>query len=144
MEITEADHDEALLIAHLCKRQPVFQNAEAGYGTITRINIRIKMLYFDSGNIAHICPSGNAPQLRFCAVANSHNEPDRHTRDALAEPSGLASGAWNWNPERSHLRWRLKPWLLALIQKSHPGPWRNIHGRDRCDHSPLPLTTHGH
>ena len=45
--------------------------------------------YFDSGDIAHIRPSGNAPQLRFYAVANSQQRAEQMVRDALAEPSGL-------------------------------------------------------
>ncbi|MEL0060294.1 MAG: hypothetical protein VW711_09060 [Verrucomicrobiales bacterium] len=46
-------------------------------------------IYIDSGDIAHIRPSGNAPQLRFYAVANSQQRAEQMVRDALAEPSGL-------------------------------------------------------
>ena len=86
----EADHDEALLIAHLCEEAARFFTPEAGYGTITRINYMDGVrFYFDSGDIAHIRPSGNAPQLRFYAVANSQQRAEQMVRDALAEPSGL-------------------------------------------------------
>lgn len=51
--------------------------AEDGFGKATAINtvdgIRI---FFDNNDIAHIRPSGNAPQLRIYSVANSQERAD--------------------------------------------------------------------
>jgi phosphomannomutase len=64
--------------------------AELGFGAITSINtldgIRI---YFDTGDIAHIRPSGNAPQLRIYSVANTPERAAQIVEQALAEPGGI-------------------------------------------------------
>lgn len=61
-----------------------------GFGTLEKINSLdgIRM-YFDNGDIAHIRPSGNAPQLRIYSVANSQERADAIVSLALAEPDGL-------------------------------------------------------
>lgn len=64
--------------------------AEHGFGAITGINtvdgIRI---FFDNGDIAHLRPSGNAPQLRIYSVAASQGRADEIVALALAEPDGI-------------------------------------------------------
>ncbi len=63
---------------------------ELGFGRIVRSDrtdgIR---LYFEGGDIAHIRPSGNAPQLRIYAVAGTQERANEIVRLALAEPFGI-------------------------------------------------------
>jgi phosphomannomutase len=62
----------------------------AGFGRITKTDsldgIRI---FFDNGDIAHLRPSGNAPQLRIYSVADTQARADEIVRLALEEPSGI-------------------------------------------------------
>lgn len=64
--------------------------ADKGFGAITRLNsldgIRI---YFDSGDVAHIRPSSNAPQLRIYSVAATQERADDIVALAIAEPNGI-------------------------------------------------------
>lgn len=46
-------------------------------------------LYFGNGEIVHLRPSGNAPQLRVYAVADSEQRAQDLVTRALAEPDGL-------------------------------------------------------
>jgi len=46
-------------------------------------------LHFGNGDIAHIRPSGNAPQLRIYAVADSEKRAEAIVAAALAEPRGV-------------------------------------------------------
>ena len=46
-------------------------------------------LTFEGGDIAHIRPSGNAPQLRIYAVAGTQERANEIVRLALAEPDGI-------------------------------------------------------
>jgi len=61
-----------------------------GFGTITSINtldgIRI---FFSNGDIAHLRPSGNAPQLRVYSVADSQERANEIVDMTLAEPNGI-------------------------------------------------------
>ncbi|HEY7816807.1 MAG TPA: hypothetical protein VIG29_01205, partial [Vicinamibacteria bacterium] len=63
---------------------------ELGFGRIVRSDrtdgIR---LYFEGGDIAHIRPSGNAPQLRIYAVAGTQERANEIVSLALAEPFGI-------------------------------------------------------
>jgi phosphomannomutase len=67
-----------------------FFNTDLGYGVITSVNtldgVRI---YFDNGDIAHLRPSGNAPQLRIYSVAGTQQRADEIVAQALAEPDGI-------------------------------------------------------
>jgi len=86
----EADHEESMIMAHLCEEASRHFSPDLGYGTITRINVIDGVrFYFDSGEIAHIRPSGNAPQLRFYAVADSQQRVNQMVEQALSEPAGL-------------------------------------------------------
>jgi phosphomannomutase len=86
----EADHEESMIMAHLCEEASRHFSPDLGYGTITRINVIDGVrFYFDSGDIAHIRPSGNAPQLRFYAVADSQQRVNQMVEQALSEPAGL-------------------------------------------------------
>lgn len=61
-----------------------------GFGAITQINgldgVRI---YFDSGDVAHIRLSSNAPQLRMYSVAGSQERADEIVDIAIKEPDGI-------------------------------------------------------
>ncbi len=63
---------------------------ELGFGRIVRSDrtdgIR---LFFEGGDIAHIRPSGNAPQLRIYAVAGTQERANEIVKLALAEPFGI-------------------------------------------------------
>lgn len=61
-----------------------------GFGGIERINtVDGVRIFFDNGDIAHIRPSGNAPQLRIYAVANTQARADQIVEMSLREPDGL-------------------------------------------------------
>ena len=61
-----------------------------GFDDIVRINaldgVRI---YFNNGDVAHIRPSGNAPQLRIYANSDSQGRADEIVELALGEPDGI-------------------------------------------------------
>lgn len=61
-----------------------------GFGAVTAVNsldgVRI---FFDNGEIAHIRPSGNAPQLRLYSVADTQERADEMVALAIAEPGGI-------------------------------------------------------
>jgi phosphomannomutase len=68
---------------------PVF-SPDRGFGAIRKLNfldgVRVT---FDGGDIAHVRPSGNAPQLRIYAVAGSEARAAAIVAMALEEPNGL-------------------------------------------------------
>lgn len=68
----------------------VFFSGQKGYGAITSINtldgVRI---FFDNDVVAHLRPSGNAPQLRIYSVADSQETADKIVAEAIAEPNGI-------------------------------------------------------
>jgi len=63
---------------------------EAGFDRVVRINtldgVRVE---FRNGDIAHVRPSGNAPQLRLYAVAESQERADAIVDEGIKEPDGL-------------------------------------------------------
>lgn len=82
--------EESLAIAHLAEEAAEFFGVELGYGEIQRINyIDGVRFFFDNGDIAHIRPSGNAPQLRFYAVSNTQDRANTMVAQAILEPDGL-------------------------------------------------------
>jgi phosphomannomutase len=67
-----------------------FFSGEQGFDDIVRVNwIDGVRVYFGNGDIAHVRPSGNAPQLRIYAVANTQPRADEIVQAALAEPEGI-------------------------------------------------------
>ena len=64
--------------------------SEVGFDDVVRINtldgVRI---HFRNGDIAHIRPSGNTPQLRIYAVANTQTRANDIVEMSLREPDGL-------------------------------------------------------
>jgi phosphomannomutase len=64
--------------------------SEGGFDDVVRINtIDGVRIYFKNGDIAHIRPSGNAPQLRIYAVANTQARANDIVEKSLREPDGL-------------------------------------------------------
>jgi phosphomannomutase len=65
-------------------------NPNNGFTDISSLNsldgIRI---YFTNGEIAHLRPSGNAPQLRIYSVADTQERADEIVSLAIAEPDGI-------------------------------------------------------
>jgi phosphomannomutase len=63
---------------------------DAGFGAIARIDytdgVRVS---FDGGDVAHLRPSGNAPQLRIYAVSDTRERADAIVALATASPDGL-------------------------------------------------------
>jgi len=77
--------------------------AGLGFDDIARINILDGVrIYFRNGDIAHIRPSGNAPQLRIYAVSDTQARADQIVELALREPDAIlrrlerasAQGTW--------------------------------------------------
>jgi phosphomannomutase len=61
-----------------------------GFDDIVRINVLDGVrVYFRNGDIAHIRPSGNAPQLRIYAVSDSQARADGIVECAVREPDGI-------------------------------------------------------
>ncbi len=61
-----------------------------GFSQINAINTLDGIrCFFDNGEIAHIRPSGNAPQLRIYAHARSQQRADEIVSQALQEPDGI-------------------------------------------------------
>ncbi len=64
--------------------------AKDGFGAVVRTeDLDGLRIYFDNGEIAHLRPSGNAPQLRLYAVADTQARADEIVAWAVAEPDGL-------------------------------------------------------
>lgn len=61
-----------------------------GFSDIVRINVLDGVrIYFNNGDVAHIRPSGNAPQLRIYANGDSQARADAIVELALREPDGI-------------------------------------------------------
>jgi phosphomannomutase len=61
-----------------------------GFDHIVRINVLDGVrVYFRNGDVAHVRPSGNAPQLRIYANSDSQARADQIVELALREPDGI-------------------------------------------------------
>jgi phosphomannomutase len=66
---------------------------ERGFAEITRMNMLDGLrIFFGNGDIAHIRPSGNAPQLRIYAVADTQQRANEIVSMGLLEPDGILRG----------------------------------------------------
>ena len=64
--------------------------AASGFDEIARINVLDGVrIYFQNADVAHIRPSGNAPQLRVYANSDSQARADEIVELAVREPDGL-------------------------------------------------------
>ena len=67
-----------------------FFSPALGFDDIARINVLDGVrVYFHNGDVAHIRPSGNAPQLRIYANSDSQERADRIVEFGLREPDGI-------------------------------------------------------
>jgi phosphomannomutase len=67
-----------------------FFTGALGFDDIVRINVLDGVrISFNNGDIAHIRPSGNAPQLRVYANSDSQARADQIVELALREPEGI-------------------------------------------------------
>jgi phosphomannomutase len=67
-----------------------FFTAEGGFAGIERVNVIDGVrVYFTNGDVAHVRPSGNAPQLRIYANADSQARADAIVALGLREPGGI-------------------------------------------------------
>jgi len=63
---------------------------EFGFDRIARINVLDGVrVYFQNGDVAQVRPSGNAPQLRIYANADSQARADQIVEFGLREPDGI-------------------------------------------------------
>lgn len=61
-----------------------------GYADIVRMNVLDGVrIYFRNGDVAHLRPSGNAPQLRVYANADTQARADRIVESAIADADGI-------------------------------------------------------
>jgi phosphomannomutase len=61
-----------------------------GFDDVARINVLDGVrVFFRNGDIAHVRPSGNAPQLRIYANSDSQARADQIVELALREPDGI-------------------------------------------------------
>jgi phosphomannomutase len=61
-----------------------------GFDDIVHINVLDGVrIYFNNGDVAHIRPSGNAPQLRIYANSDSQARADQIVELAVREPDGI-------------------------------------------------------
>jgi phosphomannomutase len=72
------------------KRLVPFFTQQMGFGTIVHVDYTdgVRVL-FDSGDVAHIRPSGNADELRIYAVADTQIRADAIAAMGIAEPDGI-------------------------------------------------------
>jgi phosphomannomutase len=67
-----------------------FFNSALGFDEIARINVLDGVrICFHNGDVAHIRPSGNAPQLRIYANSGSQARADEIVELAVREPDGI-------------------------------------------------------
>jgi phosphomannomutase len=82
-----------------------FFTPDYGFGPIARLNytdgVRIT---FESGEVAHMRPSGNADELRIYAVADSLARAEAITAFGIAEPNGILRSLERFVKYRSELQ----------------------------------------
>ncbi|GAB4264563.1 MAG: phosphomannomutase [Deferrisomatales bacterium] len=85
-----ADDPRAEAAGRCRRRLEGYFSADLGFGPVTRVNyldgVRV---FFANGDIAHLRPSGNAPQFRIYAVSDDDARAVRIVETAVGEPDGL-------------------------------------------------------
>jgi phosphomannomutase len=67
-----------------------FFTSASGFDAIVRVNVLDGVrVHFHNGDVAHVRPSGNAPQLRIYACSDSQARADRIVELGLREPDGI-------------------------------------------------------
>jgi phosphomannomutase len=65
-------------------------SADRKFGKVTKIDATDGVrIFFDNNEVAHLRPSGNAPQLRCYSVADSQARADEIVAMAIEEPNGI-------------------------------------------------------
>ncbi|MGD8373795.1 MAG: phosphomannomutase [Candidatus Woesebacteria bacterium] len=63
---------------------------DKSFGSVQKIDVLDGIrIFFDNGDIAHLRPSNNAPQLRIYSVANTQERADEIVAMAINEPNGI-------------------------------------------------------
>jgi phosphomannomutase len=87
---TPASKDEAGKLRVIREDLHTHLGRDLGFDDIVKINVIDGVrIFFAGGDIAHIRPSGNAPQLRIYAVSNTQSRADEIVKLAIEEPGGL-------------------------------------------------------
>ncbi|MBK8870498.1 MAG: mannose-6-phosphate isomerase, class I [Elusimicrobia bacterium] len=82
--------DRATLLAHRRRLEGLFNSAAGFEGGLCGMNVLDGIrLRFGNGDVAHVRPSGNAPQLRIYACAGTPQRAHDIVRLGLREPDGL-------------------------------------------------------
>jgi phosphomannomutase len=85
-----ASDAETLTQGRIRDELKTFFTPARGFGEIIRINVIDGLrVSFENGDIAHIRPSGNAPQLRIYAVADTQARADEIAAMGIGEPNGV-------------------------------------------------------
>jgi len=75
------------------RRKAILENyfsPNMGFDSIARLNVLDGVrIYFYNGDVAHLRPSGNAPQLRIYANSDSQQRADEIVGLAVREPDGI-------------------------------------------------------
>ncbi len=91
-QMGEWDIDDSLAKSVLQKKwalEQIFSEAK-GFSPIVKVNTQDGLrCFFANDNIAHIRPSGNAPQLRIYGQARSRQRANEIVRMGVAEPDGF-------------------------------------------------------
>lgn len=67
-----------------------YMGASEGFGPITRLELLDGLrITFEGGEVAHLRPSGNAPQLRLYVLSDSASRSEEILSRGLAEPAGI-------------------------------------------------------
>jgi len=86
------DAPQAKLLMQKKKELESFFSADKGFGRISRINCQDGIrCFFDNDDIAHVRPSGNAPQLRMYAQARSKSRADSIVKMGIEDGGILQS-----------------------------------------------------
>jgi phosphomannomutase len=89
-KVETAPGDTASVYEAMGRNLERFFLSKDGFGQVVRLNVLDGLrVWFDNGDIAHIRPSGNAPQLRIYAVADTQARADEIVTLALREPDGI-------------------------------------------------------
>ena len=77
-------------LSRIAKTIERFIEPKLGTGAVTEINLTDGVrMYFESGDIVHFRPSGNAPQFRVYVVADHQVRADALVNSITAEPAGI-------------------------------------------------------
>ena len=96
-----------------------------GFGPVSKVNfIDGVRIHFANGDVAHLRPSGNAPQMRIYSNSDSQARADAIVRLGLAEPDGVLRRLERLvSAERLLQSWRSNPGPVFLEGKIQHYEW---------------------